>query len=132
MTKTEDQMRELIDVYYNSPHMECSITRMAVIAPGLIAVEDTMNECDVHFDMDRWEFTYPDLWKMDTSTPGFTPGPLRRLMREKHRIGLLEGIGQLPHVRTIEAMVSMARTHLRPKAGFEPEWCDEPLLLEVA
>lgn len=85
-----------------------SPTRMAELAPGVIAVEDQSGECDALFDVERWQFTNPQLWERGS---GVTPSPLLK----EAGLEVLEGVGRAPQVSTIEAMVGFARSHLSSK-----------------
>ena len=84
-----------------------SPTRMAELAPGVVAVEDQSGECDALFDVERWQFANPQLWERD-------PGSENPLLK-KTGLKVLEGVGRAPQVSTIEAMVGFARSHLSPK-----------------
>jgi hypothetical protein len=78
------------------------------LAPGVIAVADSLHEVDVYFDTSKWEFTYPQLWERqpgDTS-PGSCTNP-------SSGIGLLQGIGRVPAVRTLDNALPFAQRNLR-------------------
>ena len=105
-----DEMRQKAIKHYEK--MACrqsqyTPTRMAELAPGVVAVEDESGECDALFDVERWEFTNPQLWAQDPESES----PLLK----NSSLNVLEGVGRAPQVSTIEAMVSFARRHLSPK-----------------
>ncbi len=72
----------------------------SAIGDGLLIVQDTHDEYDVYFDMDRWEYTYPTIWVGIISDNG---------------VGLLPGAGKFPQVRGFDEAVQFASRHLKSK-----------------
>lgn len=95
-------------------------TRMAELAPGVIAVEDKSGECDAMFDIERWQFTSPKQWERAPESES----PRLKSMG----LNVLEGAGRAPRVSTIEAMVGFAKTHLSPKGN--EVWHNTPQVIE--
>ena len=107
-----DKMRQkAIDHYreFTRRQPQYSPTRMAELAPGIVAVEDQAGECDALFDIERWQFSNPQLWEQDPKSES----PLLK----KAGLKVLEGVGRAPQVSTIEGMVSFARSQLSPKGN---------------
>ena len=105
-----DEMRQKAIKHYEEVARrlpQYSPTRMAELAPGVVAVEDQSGECDALFDVERWQFTNPQLWEQNPRSES----PLLK----KNGLKVLEGVGRTPQVSTIETMVSFARNHLSPK-----------------
>lgn len=110
----EKVIRHYHDVARRMP--EYSPTRMAELAPGVVAVEDQAGECDALFDTEQWQFTRPELWEGDPEHES----PLLRNADLK----VLEGVGRFPRVSSIEDMVGFARSNLSPKG--DHVWRDTP------
>ena len=107
-----DEMRQkAIKHYQEVAHRQpqYSPSRMAELAPGVVAVEDHAGECDALFDVERWQFINPKLWERDPESES----PLFK----KAGLGVLEGVGKVPQVSTIEGMLSFARSHLSSKGN---------------
>ena len=109
----DNRMRERSVKHYRDMAPRYAATKMAELAPGVIAVEDAAGECDVLFDITLWEFTHKELWA----------GLDRSKMIEEEQLNVLEGIGRSPRVDTIEGMMRFAQSHLSPIGShtFHPE-----------
>lgn len=92
-------------------------TRMAELAPGVVAVEDQSGECDVMFEKRLWRFTTPNLWRQARGS--------KSPMLHKTGLKVLQGVGRAPQVSIIEDMVDFAKRHLSPKGSHT--WRDAPL-----
>jgi hypothetical protein len=99
-----DNVRERAKKHYLKMAAHYAATRMAELAPGIIAVEDKSNECDALFDVTMWKYTDEELWA----------GMDRTKMIMEEQFNVLEGVGSSNPVKTIEAMMGFARRHLSP------------------
>ena len=115
-----NNVRGKIAGLYASMGPAYAITRVAELAPGIVAVEDASGECDALFDQERWEYTYPKIWEP----------PMGSAALKAENIGLLPGLGRAPHVTTIEEMVEFAQQQLMPK-DTGTVWCTVPDFFEV-
>lgn len=95
---------------------EYAPTRMAELAPGVIAVEDASGECDALFDIEGWGFRNPELWGGQEPRSPTLGG---------RNLNVLEGLGRSSRVSNIGAMVGFARDHIVPKNG--GVWHNEPI-----
>lgn len=93
-------------------------TKMAELAPGVVAVEDDSGECDVFFELDRWEFVYPEVWKRQK-------GEKIHKTLKKGRLEVLPGMGTSNRVTTIGKALAFAQSQLSPKDN-ETRWYDAP------
>ena len=107
-----DTIRQKVIDYCNQMGGEQPIyapTRMAEIAPGLIAVEDKSGECDLYFDRARWEF-YNNIWEKDHTS----------LTDQYKKTGLGALSGQAVNTSTIAGMKTIATNVLKAKV---PDLC---------
>ena len=114
-----NEMRKKAVKYYRElaiKQPQYSATRMAELAPGVVAVEDGAGECDALFDVEQWQFTNPQLWERDPESESS--------MLRNEGLKVLEGVGRAPRVSSIEGMVDFARQHLSPKEN--QAWHDTP------
>lgn len=101
-------------------NLEYFPTRMAELAPGVIAIEDRAGECDALFDPERWQFNHPRAWK---------PDPNRQIpLLQDSGMEVLQGVGGVPQISTIEEMVDFAKKHL--SATRDETWHDAPQFFE--
>ena len=79
-----------------------SAVEAAEFAPGILAVQDTMKECDVYFDLVRWEAIDPKLWG-NTLIPPYLQDT---------------GIGVIPLGRGLQFSTAfeIVKRHLKPAA----------------
>lgn len=105
-----DTMRQKAIQYYRKVARQLpqyAPTRMAELAPGVVAVEDAAGECDALFDGERWDYTNPEIWESDPET--------KSLALTGAGLKVLEGFGVAMRVRSIETMMLFAQSQLSPK-----------------
>ena len=115
-----DLTREKVINHYNRMTKEnpkFSPKKMAELAIGVVAVEDNSGECAALFDRNLWEFTMPEIWEKSIKNND-TP------LSKDVKLGVLEGLGGMPTVRTIKNMVNFAKEHLSSKEN--QAWHDAP------
>lgn len=122
------EFKDKVIGYYTSGQMtlagkKLEILHAAILAPGVIAVRDSANETDCYFDLNYWQFTYPEIW--DSTDPAEATG-FRKQMLEA-RIGVLPGLGRFPAVTDFSSMLEMAKGNLTRS----PCWLEEPEMLKV-
>lgn len=108
------EVREKVTKHYRDMAVrmpQYAPTRMAELAPGVVAVEDESGECDALFDTERCKFARPELWRDDI--PAMLNGT---------GLNVLESASCSSPIRTVEAMVGFARDHLVPAVA----WHEEP------
>lgn len=128
MTMEATEIVACIQEFAKHPTFGGEITRFAELAPGIVAAEDTLSECDTYFDTKRWRFTYPDIWLNGSGTPT----KRRATLTEQHQIDILPGAGQRPTVSNFNEMMMMAQQHLQPRIGQDRTWHNAPKPLQPA
>ena len=93
-------------------------TRLAELAPGVVAVEDRSGECDVLFDKTQWQYTTPDIWGESNS----------EILRRRG-LAVLPGTGRYPPISTITDMVKFAHDQLSPME--HAEWHTAPMYVRL-
>ncbi len=93
-----------------------AIVRMAELAPGIIAVEDSVGECDAYFDIAAWDFVFPSVHKPDKEDPEL----------KSMGVQILPGLSFVNPARTIKEMKIAARNCLKPK-----QWHARPRFLKL-
>lgn len=86
------------------------------LAPGVIAVDDSLGETDVYFDLSMWDFTYPKLWVPD--------GNIDSYRNADTKVGMLPGVGRFPQVAGPSMALEFARDHLT--ATVSADWYEQP------
>lgn len=115
-------MREKVIKYCRelaNGHQQYSITRMAEVANGIVAVEfgDT-NECDILFDTKQWQFVNPKWWERERGEESQFP-------HIHGCLGLIEGLRSTQgSVSTIENATDFARQCLSQRGS--QMWHDTP------
>lgn len=117
-----DPFHERVLRMYQDPRSWCDASRMAELAPGVVAVEDSWDEADVIFDLDRWQFKRPELWKPGV---GMTPSP----MLAELNLQVLPGLARFPPMKSIEEIVSLAQDQLVATGG--GAWHPQPLPVNI-
>lgn len=100
------------------------VVEMQELAPGVIAVHDTMNEFDTYFDRERWEPTMPQIWGEEGDPCGLYPPTL-----EGTGIGILPGAGRAPQPHNFSGVTEYAKKQLQPTAS--DCWHEEPEHISV-
>ena len=91
--------------YLEGQHEFC-VLEMAELAPGVIGIYNDYGEgeCDAYFDLAHWEVAYPNLWEGGLAPPSLAP----------FRMGVLEGVGKFPTVKSLDELLTFASSQLRP------------------
>lgn len=115
----QDTHKKVLDYYTQIPTLYRDQAPvpilMAALAQGIVAVVDDQNECDAFFEVNEWQYTYPDIWR------GTRNSLLRRLKLRK-----LPGLGSAPRVTDIAGMFTMAKGQLIAQQGRPGIWFTAP------
>ena len=91
--------------------------RMAELAPGVIAVEDTVGECEALFDIKLWAFKDPKMQHNGNH------------LANNFGLDVYESMGKEPHISTIKQMADFLKLHISPKG--KQMWHKKPRFLQI-
>lgn len=100
-------------------------TSACELAPNVIAVADTLGDVDIYFYESKCRFTCPEEWVHhgDTS-PGSCTSPFPG-------VGLLQGVGCFPAIKTLEAALSFAQHSLTLSEPISWHQHSQPLSVQM-
>lgn len=104
MDRLEKSLRETFN-----PDAQHKALEIQALAPGVVAVRDSMNEYDTYFDRERWEPTIPEIWMEEGGRCALYPSSL-----EEANIGVLPGLGRFPAPRGFAEVAEYAQKMLQP------------------
>jgi hypothetical protein len=104
-----ERLRSYLKHAENDPAQHISFTVLAIqhLGEGVTVVYDSMGEFDTYFDREKWYPTMPEIWEDSLYPPVLEP----------LNLGVLQGIGQAPAVRSFEMALAFTKRQLKPKSG---------------